>query len=182
MPFYQKLGTIPNKRHVVFRKDDGKLYQEEVFGTAGFAGMASIMYHLHPPTVVVKYGNTYSVAPEIVEPNNMKNQRMKGFQVKPEDDYLESRKAVLTNSDATIVLASPRSSMKNYFYKNVNGDEMVFIHKGSGTLHTQLGKLPFKYGDYIIIPKGMIHRFEFDTDDNRLFIVESTAPIFTPKR
>ena len=107
---------------------------------------------------------------------------MKGFQVAPCDDYLESRTAVLTNSDCTIILAAPKKSLTEYFYKNTDADELIFIHKGSGTLRTMLGNLPFSYGDYLLVPRGVIYQIEFDTTDNRLFIVESYHPIYTPKR
>lgn len=180
MPFYQKLGTIPEKRHVVYRKENGDLHSEQVFGTAGFAGMSSILYHLHPPTVVLEYGQEYSVAPEVAIEKNLKNLRLKGFQIKPEDDFLESRKTVLTNSTVNITLAAPKKSVVDYFYKNADSDEVIFIHKGTGTLKSLMGNIPFEYGDYLVIPRGMVYQIEFDTEDNRLFIVESKDPVFTP--
>jgi homogentisate 1,2-dioxygenase len=102
--------------------------------------------------------------------------------VAPQDDYLESRKIVLTNSDCHIVLASPRKSMTDYFYKNTDSDEVIFIHKGTGKLRTMLGNLDFKYGDYLVVPRGMIYKMDFDDEDNRLFIVESHSPVYTPKQ
>jgi homogentisate 1,2-dioxygenase len=102
--------------------------------------------------------------------------------VPAEDDYLQSRKIVLTNSDCHIVLAGPKKSTTDYFYKNTDSDEMIFIHKGTGTLRTQLGNLTFQYGDYLIVPRGMIYQMQFDDENNRLFIVESHRPIYTPKR
>lgn len=77
------------------------------------------------------------------------------------------------NSDCHIVLAAPQESMKDYFYKNTDADEMIFVHEGSGIVHTQYGELPFSYGDYIVLPRGTIYQISFDTPDNRLFIVES---------
>ncbi len=182
MPFYHKLGNIPHKRHTQFRKPDGNLYYEQLFGTIGFDGMSSNLYHLHRPTQVKEIKNQYSVAPKIAKANNMHSYRMKGFQVKPENDYLKSRKAVLTNSDCTIILAAPKQSQTDYFYKNTDADELIFIHKGSGKLRTHMGNLDFKYGDYLLVPRGIIYKIEFNTEDNRLFIVESRRPIYTPKR
>jgi homogentisate 1,2-dioxygenase len=100
----------------------------------------------------------------------------------PKSDYIESRVAVLVNSDCKIVLSSPTASMNDYFYKNADADEIIFIHKGSGKFRSQLGNLDFKYGDYIVVPRGMIYALNFDDADNRLFIVESTSPVYTPKR
>ncbi len=181
MPFYQKLGKVPSKRHTINRKENGELLSEQVFGTAGFVGMTSILYHMHPPTNVVRYGKEYLVAPEVAIERNLKMTRMKGFQIKPEDDYLESRKTVLTNATVNITLAAPLKSLTEYFYKNADSDEVIFIHKGSGTLRTLMGNIPFEYGDYLVVPRGMVYQIEFETEENRLFIVESTDPVFTPK-
>ncbi len=182
MPFYHKLGKIPPKRHTQFRKPNGDLYYEQLFGTIGFDGMSSNLYHEHRPTQVKSIGKRYNVTPKVAEANNIKSYRFRGFQVAPEDDYLDSRKVVLTNSDCNIILAAPKTSTKEYFYKNTDADELIFIHKGSGKLRTLLGNLDFKYGDYLLIPRGIIYKMDFDSTDNRLFIVESYRPIYTPKR
>ncbi|MGY0425430.1 MAG: homogentisate 1,2-dioxygenase, partial [Polaribacter sp.] len=122
------------------------------------------------------------VAPKIAKQNNIQSLKLRGFQVPPEDDYLKSRKIVLTNSDCHIALAAPKKSTTEYFYKNTDSDEMIFVHKGTGKLRTIYGNLDFKYGDYLIIPRGIIYKIDFDTQENRLFIVESHAPIYTPKK
>ena len=182
MPRYHSLGNIPLKRHTQFRKPDGSLYSEQLFGTIGFDGMYTNSYHVHRPTMVKAINNQYSVAPTIAKQNNIQSYRFRGFQIAPKNDYLESRKAVLTNSDCTIILAAPKNSVTDYFYKNTDSDELLFVHKGSGKLRTHLGNLDFKYGDYLLIPRGIIYQIDFDTQDNRLFIVESRSPIYTPKR
>jgi homogentisate 1,2-dioxygenase len=182
MPFYQKSGRIPHKRHTTFRKEDGSLYHEELFGTIGFDGMSTLLYHEHPPTMVKEVLESEDVKPKIAVEKNMKAYLLEGFKVPATDDYLSSRTPVLTNSDLTISLAAPRKSMVDYFYKNAQQDEMIFVHEGSGTLYTQMGALIFGPGDYLLIPRGMIQQLHFDTTDNRLFIVESASPIYTPKR
>jgi homogentisate 1,2-dioxygenase len=182
MPFYHKLGNIPPKRHTQFRKKDGSLYYEQLFGTIGFDGMSTNSYHEHRPTMVKKIGKQYSVKPKIAKANNIQSYRFKGFQVKPENDYLESRKIVLTNSDCNIILSAPKKSTTDYFYKNTDADEVIFIHKGTGKLRTHLGNIDFKYGDYLVIPRGIIYKLDFDDENNRLFIVESYSPVYTPKR
>jgi homogentisate 1,2-dioxygenase len=182
MPFYHKLGNIPPKRHTQFRKPNGDLYYEQLFGTVGFDGMSTNMYHEQRPTQVKEIRKQYSVAPKIANANNIQSYKLRGFDVAPQDDFLESRKIVLTNSDCHIVLAAPRKSTTDYFYKNTDSDEMIFIHQGSGKLRTIYGNLDFKYGDYLIIPRGIIYKIDFDTEENRLFIVESHSPIYTPKQ
>lgn len=182
MPFYHKLGTIPQKRHTVFRKENGELYHEQLFGTIGFDGMSSLLYHVEPPTIVKEFKGQIDLNPEIAMDKQLQMRSFNGFKVAPKDDFLESRVPVLVNSDCHIVLASPRKSLRDYFYKNADCDEVIFIHQGSGTLRTQLGNIPFKYGDYLVVPRGIIYQIEFDTEENRLFIVESHHPIYTPKR
>lgn len=182
MPLYHKLGNIPPKRHTQFRKPNGDFYYEQLFGTIGFDGMSTNLYHEHRPTQVKEIRGSYSVAPKIAKANNIQSYRFRGFQVPQIPDFLESRKAVLTNSDCTITLAAPTNKTQEYFYKNTDSDELIFIHKGTGKLRTILGNLDFKYGDYLVIPRGIIYKIDFDTEDNRLFIVESRRPIYTPKR
>ena len=182
MPIYHSLGQIPAKRHTVFRKPDGALYAEELVSTEGFSSMYSLVYHTHPPTIVKELGTPYSVEPKIAREKHLKHTSLLGFNIKPEKDYLESRKIVLVNSDLQISLAAPTESMTTYFYKNSQADEVLFIHKGSGTLKTGFGKIYFKYGDYIVVPRGTIYQIEFNDTDNRLFIIESFSPIHFPKR
>lgn len=182
MPIYHKLGQIPHKRHTIFRKPDGKLYAEELVSTEGFSNVYSLIYHCHPPTIVKELGEPYSVEPKIAREKHLKHTSLKGFKINAEDDYLKSRKPVLVNSDLHISLAAPRKSMTDYFFKNSQADEMIFIHVGSGTLKTGYGKIKFEYGDYLIIPRGTIYQLEFNDENNRLFIVESFTPITSPKR
>lgn len=182
MPIYHKQGQIPHKRHTTFRKPDGSLYAEELFSTEGFSNVYSLIYHCYPPTMVKHLGEPYSVEPKIAREKHLKHTSLKGFKIKAEDDYLKSRKPVLINSDLHISLAAPKKSMTDYFYKNSQADELIFVHVGSGTLKTGYGKIKFEYGDYIVIPRGTIYQLEFNDENNRLFIIESFTPIVTPKR
>jgi homogentisate 1,2-dioxygenase len=182
MPIYHKLGNFPQKRHTVFQKKDGGHYYEQLFGTEGFSGFSSLSYHTHRPTQIKEILKSVDVAPKIAIPKNIRPLLLHGFNVSPTDDFLDSRKAMLVNSDCVLGLAAPKKSMKNYFYKNADSDEVIFIHRGKGKLRTFLGNIPFEYGDYLVIPRGMIYQMEFDTEDNRIFYVESHHPIYTPKR
>jgi len=182
MPIYYQLGQIPPKRHTVFRKTDGSLYAEELVSTHGFSNVYSLVYHCFPPTMVKEIKEPIDVSPHIAREKHLKHTSLKGFQVHPKDDYLESRTAVLVNADLHISVAAPRLSMHDYFYKNSQADEIVFIHEGSGRLLTGYGEIKFSFGDYLVIPRGIIHQFEFDNAENRLFIIESFEPISTPKR
>ena len=182
MPFYHTLGELPPKRHTQAPNPKGGIYYEQLFGTVGFDGMSTLMYHVHRPTMVKNVLESIDVTPKIAVQKNMLSRRLKGFDVPQVADYLDSRKPLMVNSDLNMGVCAPQQSMKDYFFKNADADEMLFVHRGTGTLRTMLGNLSFSYGDYLIIPRGMIYQIEFDTTDNRLLFVESFSPIYTPKR
>jgi homogentisate 1,2-dioxygenase len=182
MPFYHKLGSIPHKRHTQFRKPDGGLYSEQLFSTEGFSNDYSLLYHVHPPTQIIKTEKPVDVSPKIAEEKMLSHRSFEGFNIKPAKDYLESRIPVLVNNDLHIVLAAPQQGSNGYFFKNADADEMIFVHEGSGVLKTQYGELTFGYGDYLVIPRGTIYQINFEGEKNRLFIVESFSPIRFPKR
>ncbi len=179
---YHSLGQIPKKRHTQFRKPDGTLYHEELFSTEGFSNAYSLLYHCHMPTQIIQVGDKYSVKPETVHDRQLKHRSLHGFKIEPEKDYLKSRKPVLVNDDVNIILAAPTASVTDYYFKNADADEVIFIHEGSGTLKTMYGILPFEYGDYVVIPRGTTYQLEFKDENNRLLIIESFSPVVTPKR
>ncbi|MDC6470829.1 homogentisate 1,2-dioxygenase [Flavobacteriales bacterium] len=182
MPRYHKLGSFPHKRHTVFKNGGEKLHYEQLFGTIGFEGMSSLLYHIHPPTQVKSIEKKIDISPKIAVKNNMQMRGFKGFNINEKLDFLKSRVPVLTNSDVTLHLSNPINSKADYFYKNVDADEVIFVHKGTGVLRTPMGKIEFKSGDYLIIPRGMIYKMDFNDDENRHFIIESNHPVYTPKK
>ncbi len=182
MPFYHKLGDIPHKRHTVFERPEGGIFHEQLFGTEGFHGFSSLLYHHFPPTQVKSVSAAKDISPVPAVDKNISARMLKGMNVKPKADFLESREILLYNNDLNIACAAPTESLTKYFYKNADADEVIFIHKGSGKLRTLVGNIPFSYGDYLVIPRGIIYQMEFDSSDNRLFIVESFSPVVTPKR
>jgi homogentisate 1,2-dioxygenase len=182
MPHYHTLGNIPHKRHTQFRKPDGSLYSEQLFSTEGFSNDYSLLYHINPPTQIIKTEHAVNVQPIIAEEKMLQHRSFEGFRIRREKDYLQSRKPILVNNDCHIVLAAPQESMTEYFYKNADADEMIFVHEGSGILKTMYGNLEFGYGDYLVIPRGTIYQINFNTEQNRLFIVESFTPIRYPKK
>lgn len=179
---YHSLGQIPPKRHTQFRKPDGSLYHEQLFSTEGFSDVYSLIYHAHPPTLITQVGDPISVAPKTIHDKQLKHRSLQGFKVVPHVDYLKSITPVLVNNDCKISLAAPMHSQTEYFYKNADADECIFVHVGSGTLKTMYGNIPFEYGDYLVIPRGTIYQMHFNTSENRLLIIESTSPIMTPRR
>jgi homogentisate 1,2-dioxygenase len=182
MPHYHSLGSIPHKRHTQFRKKDGTLYSEELFSTEGFSNDYSLLYHCSPPTAIIRTDEPYDVSPVIAEEKMLKHRSFEGFKIKPAGDYLDSRKTILVNNDCHVVLAAPTQSLTEYFFKNADADELIFIHEGSGVLQTMYGNIEFGYGDYLSIPRGTIYQVSFNDANNRLLIVESFSPIRFPNR
>ena len=180
MPFYHRLGSIPHKRHTQFRKKDGTLYREEVMGTRGFSGIQSILYHVHQPTAL-KAAEPIATKPlELcrdlpVVPNLLQTEKFT-----TSGDPIESRCYLLANNDISIGLATPDCEM-NYFYRNGLADELLFVHWGKGTLHTQFGKLDFHEHDYIVIPVGITYRLEC-SEPCKFLVFESFSRIEIPKR
>ena len=161
MPFYTRLGDIPPTRHIQFRRPDGGLYAEEVFGTEGFTGPTSPLYHIHPPTQVTGWKQEYSTAVEYVELHVMRMRHLKTMALPRQGDPVQGRVVLMGNADCQISLCRPAEPM-TYFFKNGSGDECIFIHHGAGTLQTQFGSIPFHPKDYLVIPKGTIYQLVFD--------------------
>jgi len=178
---YTTLGKIPQKRHTIFKSEEGNFYYEQLFGTEGFHGISSLLYHIHRPTQIKSIGKPKDVTPKIAVDRNITPRMFKGVQITPENDYLESRKVLLLNNDLKMGLAKPKKST-DYFYKNAECDELFFVHEGKGTLKTFLGNLDFEKGDYLIIPRGTIYQVELETTENVFFFLEAHSPIYTPKR
>ncbi|CAN5809492.1 homogentisate 1,2-dioxygenase [soil metagenome] len=161
MPHYYRLGTIPKKRHVQFRRPDGVLYSEELFGTEGFVGPTSTMYHINPPTQVYGWKTLYSTKTTFVEADVMRMRHVKSAPLAPKGDAITGRVVLFGNADVEMALCNPAEQM-GYHYKNGQGDECLFIHFGSGVCHTMMGALRFGPKDYVIIPKGVIYRLTWD--------------------
>jgi len=177
MPYYFKLGQVPAKRHVQFRRPDGALYSEEVFGTEGFSGPTSTLYHIHPPTQVTGWKTLYSTKAEYVEMDTMRMRHLKTAPMAPKGDPVTGRVILFGNADCEMGVCVPAEPM-NYHFKNAMGDECLFIHFGRGTLFTMFGTIAFGPKDYLIIPKGTIYRLVFDAPKqgepaNRFLFIET---------
>ncbi|MHC4141852.1 MAG: homogentisate 1,2-dioxygenase, partial [Planctomycetota bacterium] len=188
MPYYCKLGQLPPKRHIQFRRPDGALYSEEVFGTEGFVGPTTTLYHIHPPTQVTGWKTLYSTKVEYVETETMRMRHLKTTPMQPKGDPITGRVVLFGNGDCEMSLCVPAEPM-GYHYKNGMGDECLFVHHGSGTVYTTFGTLEFRRKDYIVIPKGTTYRIVFDepkTDepDPRFLVIETanSSHILPPPR
>ncbi|WP_335873045.1 homogentisate 1,2-dioxygenase [Bacillus sp. 2205SS5-2] len=178
--YYRQMGSIPHKRHTQFTKKDGTLYREQVMGTRGFSGSQSILYHHHMPTEVVKSELVGCYLPQYEQGQALKHRHFLTSKQSVSKDALQGRTYLLGNDDLLIGTARVKEDMKSY-YRNGDGDEMLFVHYGSGKLETMFGSLTYRKGDYVIIPIGTIYRV-LPQEETKFLFVESFSQITTPRR
>jgi homogentisate 1,2-dioxygenase len=182
MTYYYKLGNIPHKRHTQFRQPDGSLYHEELMGICGFSGIQSLLYHLHPPTAVQKilHRKQVDIAYEPISPLCHRHLRTKALA--EGGDAIEARVLLMLNENLCISVARPTMPMQ-YWYRFADGDEIIFIHEGSGVLESQYGILRYRGGDYLVIPAGVLWRILPNKDEQqRMLIIEAQGHVQLPRR
>lgn len=178
---YHRLGSLPKKHHIQFRKPDGGLYTEQLFSTRGFSGPMSTLYHINQPTEVSGWEDRGSVKVTYLEDEPLRHRHLKSRPMEPKGDAISGRIPLMGNSDMEwhqVVVAEPMKS----FYKNADGDEILFVHDGSGVLHSMFGRITFKPGDYLVIPRGVIYRLDFDAHPVRMIALVSYGPVEIPRR
>jgi homogentisate 1,2-dioxygenase len=178
--YYRKMGEIPHKRHTMFKKEDGTLYREQVMGTKGFSGSQSILYHHFLPTEVVKSEVLYSYLPEYEEHTALNHRHLKTTSIEKSGNALDAREYLLGNNDLLIGTALVTEDMKSY-YRNGDGDELLYIHYGSGKVETMFGSLTYRPGDYVTIPIGTIYRV-LPAEETKILFIESFSQLTTPRR
>ncbi len=182
MTYYYKLGQLPHKRHTQFRQPDGSLYHEEVMGIHGFAGIQSILYHLRPPTQVRRVDVETRVKIEYEEPGPLRPRHLCTTDIAEGGDAIEGRVPLMGNNDVVLYVSRPTQAM-DYWYKFAHGDDVLFIHEGTGTLQSQFGHLDYGPGDYLVLPTGVIWRLVPEAGvSHRIFGVEAFGHVIPPKR
>jgi homogentisate 1,2-dioxygenase len=186
MPFYRKVGSIPRKRHVAHRHEPGYrnegIYYEEVVTTAGFGRSYSICYHLRPPTRVRKVEAAGTIAVETIPQATLRHHHLKTGALKPASDIITGRVPLLVNEDVTLARCRP-AQRQTELYRNATADEVLFVHQGRGTLHTLFGPLPFKQYDYVVIPRCITYRLEFEPGAQPdLLVIEAAGSVVVPAR
>ncbi len=183
MPIYHSLGQIPRKRHIVFRKPDGGLYAEELMGHEGFTGTSSLLYHTYPPTTVKSARRILETRYEADPDQTLRHRHFLTSRVKPGGSPTLDRVPLLFNRDIAMLYVEPTQN-DAHFYRNAQGDELVYVSKGAGTLETVFGDLPYGPGDYLVIHRGILHRWRLDLsgEQTKLLVMESRGHVRTPKR
>jgi homogentisate 1,2-dioxygenase len=182
MSYYFRLGQIPHKRHTQFRQPDGSLYHEELMGLRGFSGAKSLLYHLRPPTEVSRIDGACPVEMSYADQGPLRHRLLNTASIPQQGDAVQGRIHLMANQDVTMSVVRPREAM-NYWYRYAHGDEVIFVHEGTGTLESQFGTLKYGPGDYLVVPTGVIWRILPDPGSQRMLVVESIGGhIEPPKR
>ena len=181
MPIYHQLGELPRKRHLMFRKSDGGLHAEELIGNKGFVGPSSLLYHVHQPTHVRTVRRIRDLMWEEDPERQFRHRHFRTHQLAPGGSIVVDRVPLLFNNDVALLFVQPDRE-DDFFYRNAQGDEIVYVADGAGVLETQLGSLAFGTGDYLVIPRGIMHRFTFTSTPLRCLVIESAGYVRTPKR
>jgi homogentisate 1,2-dioxygenase len=180
MPPYHTLGKIPRKRHIVFRRPDGGLYSEELVGIEGFSGPAALLYHVYPPTTVKSVRRLRETAYEQDDDRALKHRHFRTAGIKRGGSPTLDRIPMLFNDDIAMLYVAPDKE-DEHFYRNAQADEVVYVAEGEGTLETQYGDLPFIPGDYLVIHRGILHRYRFKKPA-KLLVMESRGYVRPPSR
>jgi homogentisate 1,2-dioxygenase len=181
MPSYVREGSVPHKRHIQFRRPDGGLYAEELFSTKGFESVYSLLYHLRPPTATLDVRPWDRAAPTLMPNEPLRNRHIKSQELRLSGgDPIESRTPLLGNDDVVISVAQAERPME-YFYRNTGGDELLFVHRGTGVLETQFGELAYRDHDYLVVPTGTIYRVAPATP-TRMLVYECAGAVTIPRK
>lgn len=181
MSVYRRLGEVPSKRHKIFRRPSGELYAEELVGNMGFVGPSSLLYHVRRPTAVKAIRTLQPVSWEEAPAAPLQHRHFRTKQLDKPSDVIKGRVPLLFNHDVSLSIVKPADEV-SVFYRNAQGDEIVYVSEGEGVLESAFGKLPFSAGDYLVIARGILHRYRFTSDKRILFIIESAGYVRTPKR
>lgn len=181
MPVYKQLGEIPSKRHKVYRQPSGELYSEELMGNMGFVGPSSLLYHVRRPTAVRAVEVVREVKWEPAPPEPLRHRHFRTKLLSKPGDSITERVPLLFNKEVSMEMVRPAETTSD-FYRNAQGDEIVFVSEGEGVLESPFGRIVFSAGDYLIVPRGILHRYRFSTEKNLLLIIESAGYVRTPRR
>jgi len=181
MPVYLQLGEIPSKRHKVYRKPSGELYSEELMGNMGFVGPSSLLYHVRRPTAVRAVEVVRELKWQAAPAQPLKHRHFRTKQLSKPGNAITERVPLLFNNDVSMSMVRPAEGTSD-FYRNAQGDEIVFVSEGEGALESPFGSIAFANGDYLIIPRGILHRYRFTSEKRLLLIMESAGYVRTPRR
>jgi homogentisate 1,2-dioxygenase len=182
MPRYHQLGQLPSKRHKIYRQASGELYAEELMGNMGFVGPSSLLYHVRRPTAVRALQTVKELSWDYAPLEPLRHRHFRTGQLVQTGDAIVDRTPLLFNHDVSLSIVHPAKEV-SAFYRNAQGDEIVYVSQGNGVLETAFGALEFSGGDYLVIPRGILHRYRLTSGGQAtLLVIESAGYVRTPRR
>src|SRR3990172_3342775 len=179
MPMYMRLGEVPAKRHTQFWRDN-RLLTEQVSGLEGFSGNYSILYHVETPCRVKAVGSFEPIHKTEWVPDAHQHHLLNTASLPAAGDPIDGRKLLMWNDDVEIWFCRPERPM-DFYYRNGEGDEVIFVHQGGGQLQSIYGDLSYREGDYVVIPRGTTYRLVPEGDQKYLVFV-TPGQIEIPRR
>jgi homogentisate 1,2-dioxygenase len=177
---YASLGQVPRKRHAQVR-DDGRLLVEEVMGYEGFSGNESILYHVHSPCRIAEVGALRALERQEWQPDAHVHRLADLRGVEPGGDPVSGRQVLMFNSDVEVSVCKPTDALDG-FYRNGEGDEVIYVHRGGGVLRTVFGRVPFREQDYVVVPRGTTVTWELSGEEQFWLCFHTPGEIETPSR
>lgn len=181
MRVYRRLGEVPAKRHVRWERDGRPVY-EELVGRHGFSGPSSLIYHRALPEAAhdIRAGDDDIPAIDREQVHAHAHFQTQRFQ--PSGDVVGGRRWLLVNDDVRIGVVVPERA-QDVLYANGSADEILFLHRGSGVLRSQFGRLRVREGDYVVVPRGTIYCLDLDdVSASRLLVLECAGMVDSPAR
>jgi homogentisate 1,2-dioxygenase len=187
MVYYRTVGDVPPKRHTQHRDVEGRLYREELMGEEGFSSDSSLLYHRAVPSAIVdaqvwQLPDQATTANHPLMPRHLRLHDLfadEDGQAGASRDLVTGRRLVLGNNDVRLSYAVAEGASAHY--RNAVGDECVYIEHGQGTVETVFGAVPFRTGDYVLIPRATTHRW-VPTGRVQAYVIEANSHIGAPRR
>jgi homogentisate 1,2-dioxygenase len=179
MTFYRRVGDVPPKRHLRVEQPGGGYLHEELLGMDGFSEESALLYHRDSPSAVVAI-EAVAVRPRCFTPDvPLQPRHLRTSLVERASDPVLGRTPLLGNADITISWVSAEGDSE--IYRNVCGDELVYVHEGTALLESSFGRLEVRPGDYVVIPAGATHRWRVHECLCAL-MMEATGHVTVPSR
>jgi len=180
MAYYRSVGDVPRTRHTQHRDADGRLYREELMGEEGFSSDSSLLYHRGVPSAITA-SEVWELPDQSRTPNHpLAPRHLRLHDLETGTDAVADRRTVLANNDVRITYVVTGTEPSAY-YRDAIGDECVFVESGSGVVETVFGAVPYRAGDFVVIPRATTHRW-VPAEPSRLYAMEASSHVAPPKR
>lgn len=180
MAYYRSVGDVPRTRHTQHRDAEGRLYREELMGEEGFSSDSSLLYHRGVPSALTA-SEVWELPDQSRTPNHpLAPRHLRLHDLETGTDAVADRRTVLANNDVRLTYVVTGTEPSAY-YRDAIGDECVFVESGSGVVETVFGAVPYRAGDFVVVPRATTHRW-VPAEPSRLYATEASSHVAPPKR